>query len=203
MAASGQIDGRDRALRALPATFTYSEARRAGVSERQLYRLRDEGAVEAVSRGLYRRTDAALLVDFDLLSIARRAPWATLCLTSALARHGLTDEIPASIDVALPRGSHRPVVPAPVTWHLFAVSTFHIGREIVPLDEITSIGMYDPPRCIIDAARLRHREGPELVYVALRRWLARPGSTPSVLLMMARRFPRTERVLRDALEILL
>jgi hypothetical protein len=90
-----------------------------------------------------------------------------------------------------------------VTWHLFDLDTFEIGRTTVPLDEQTSTGLYDAPRSIIDAARLRHREGSELVYGALRRWLSRRGSSPSELLTMARRFPQSERTLREAMEILL
>ncbi|NMO56052.1 hypothetical protein HH310_33340 [Actinoplanes sp. TBRC 11911] len=188
----------------LPVTFTYSDARRGGLTERQLYRLRDGGVIEVVGRGLFRRaeTDAGL-ADVDLLDIARRAPLATLCLTSALARHGLTDEIPATIDVALPRGTYRPRVAAPVTWHLFDRDTFEIGRTTVPIDEHASIGLYDAPRSIIDAARLRYREGSELVYGALKRWLGRRGSSPSDLLAMARHFPQAERTLREAMEILL
>ena len=193
----------EASLLALPPTFTYSEARRSGLSERHLYRLRDEGVIEVVSRGLFHRMDSDAVVDFDLLSVARRAPVATLCLASALARHGLTDEIPARIDVALPRGTHRPAVPAPVSWHAFDPKTFEIGRTTVPLDERTSIGLYDPSRSIIDAARLRHREGSELVYGALRRWLRKRGSSPSELLVMARHFPPAEQTLREALEILL
>ena len=80
----------------------------------------------------------------DLLEIACRAPAATLCLTSALARHGLTDEIPSTIDVALPRGRHRPVTLAPVTWHLFDPATFPLGREELRVDEQTTIGVYGP-----------------------------------------------------------
>ncbi len=194
---------RDDALRGLPVTFTYSEARRGGLSDRQLYRLRDDEVIEVIDRGLFRRTDTDSLVDVDLLTVARRAPRATLCLTTALARHGLTDEIPSTIDVALPRGAHRPVVEAPVTWHHFQLTTFEIGRSPISLDEQTSIGLYDAPRSIIDVARLRHREGTELVYGALRRWLSRHGSSPSELLAMARHFPRTERTLREAMEILL
>lgn len=147
--------------------------------------------------------DAQELADPDLLDIARRASLATLCLTSALARHELTDEIPATIDVALPRGTYRPAVQAPVSWHLFGPGTFGIGRTTVPVDDETSIGLYDAPRCIIDAARLRHREGNELFYNALRRWLSRRGSSPAKLLAMARHFPRAERTLREAMEILL
>ncbi|MFF4876327.1 type IV toxin-antitoxin system AbiEi family antitoxin domain-containing protein [Micromonospora sp. NPDC000668] len=91
-------------LSALPVTFSYSEALDAGLSEWQLYRLRDQGLIASIGRGLYRRHGAAM-ADIDLIELARRAPSGTLCLTTALARHGLTDEIPSRIDVALPRGA--------------------------------------------------------------------------------------------------
>lgn len=186
----------------LPATFTYMQARGLGISSRRLYRLRDQGLIESIGRGLYRRRDAGP-VDLNLLEIAQRAPRSTLCLTTALARHGLTDEIPSSIDVALPRGQYRPATMAPVTWHGFDRAVFDIGRTELPIEGDTSIGLYGPERSIIDAARLHYREGPELARVALKRWLRRRGSSPAELLMMARRFPRAERPLREALEILL
>ena len=44
----------------LPATFTYSQARAAGLTKHQLYRLRDRGEVEAIGHGLYRQTSAPL-----------------------------------------------------------------------------------------------------------------------------------------------
>lgn len=187
----------------LPATFTYAEARRGGLSDRVLYRLRDTGMIESIGRGLYRRTDVETSADFDLVEIARRAQRATLCLTSALARHALTDEIPAVIDVAVPRGQHRPAVGAPVAWHVFDPDTFDLDRGDLALDGQTSIGLYGPQRSIVDAIRLRHREGNELGYTALKRWLTRPGASPAELLAIAGRFPQAGKALREALEILL
>ncbi len=190
-------------LHRLPATFGHTEARRVGISSSTLYRLRDRGLIEAIGRGLYRHRDDQPSADVDLLEIVHRARSATLCLATALARHGLTDEIPGRIDVALPRGRRRPTTRAPVTWHLFDPDAFFVGRAEAPLDERTTIGLYSPERSIIDAIRLRHREGPELGYMALKRWLGRPGAAPSELLSMAHRFPQAERALRSALEILL
>ncbi len=132
-----------------------------------------------------------------------RAPRATLCLTSALARHGLSDAIPARIDVALPRGQRHPRTQAPASWHAFAADTFDLGRDELRLTDEASIGLYDPPRCIVDAFRLRHLEGPETAIEALRRWLRRRGSQPATLLTMARAFPNAEPALRAAMEILL
>lgn len=187
----------------MPSVFSYTEARAAGLSNRRLYELRDAGALEQLGRGLYRRSIAARDADPDLLEIAHRAPRATLCLTTALARHDLSDAIPAYIDVALPRGQRQPHTQAPVTWHTFAPDTFDLGRDKLDLNDDTTIGLYSPERCIIDAFRLRHLEGPEPAIEALRRWLRRHGSQPATLLNMARAFPKAEPALRAALEILL
>lgn len=191
------------ALGALPATFSYGEAHAHGLSDRRLNALRDSGAIEQIARGLYRRASLANAADPDLLEIAHRAPRATLCLATALARHGLSDAIPARIDVAVPRGHRFPRVQAPVMWHAFAPDTFDIGREEISLGDDSSIGLYDRQRCVIDAFRLRHLEGSEVAVEALRRWLSRRGSQPGKLLAMARAFPKAEPSLRATLEILL
>ena len=185
----------------LPATFTYSQARAAGLTKHELYRLRDRGDVEAIGRGLYRQTSAPL-ADLDLVTIAERASEATLCLRSALAEHGLTDIIPVEHDVALPRGTWHPHVDVPVHWHSFATDTFHIGRDRLALDDDTEIGLYSAPRSIVDVFRMRGAVGADLAYEALRRWL-RHGGQPVELLRIAKSFPRATSSLRQALEVLL
>ncbi|MBI5545692.1 MAG: type IV toxin-antitoxin system AbiEi family antitoxin domain-containing protein [Deltaproteobacteria bacterium] len=185
----------------LPSTFTYAQARRLGLSKRGLYRLRDEGMVESLGRGLYRRRDREA-GDLDLIEIAMRAPSATLCLATALARHGLSDAIPSSLDVAIPRTARPHPTRVPVTWHRFAPKTFDIGREEIPLGDDARIGIYSPERCIIDAFRMRSLEGTELGRDALRRWLKKRGSQPASLLKLAKAFPRVQRALRETLEIL-
>lgn len=188
-------------LHGLPYTFTYGEALAAGLTKHRLYALRDSGVIEAIARGLYRRVDSSEAVDVDLIEIARRAHRATLCLTSALVQHELADANPATIDVALPAGSRRPRVGSPVTWHSFDRRTFDIGRTTMPIDQRTQIGIYTAERCIIDAFRLRHREGDDLAYVALRRWLRHRESSPAALYEMAQHFPKTTKVITAALEI--
>ncbi|MFF5291421.1 type IV toxin-antitoxin system AbiEi family antitoxin domain-containing protein [Paractinoplanes globisporus] len=186
----------------LPETFTYRGAREAGVPKRRFYALRDSGAIDQISRGVYRRTGASRIVDLDRLEIALRAPLATLCLTTALAYHDLTDANPASIDVAVPAGAHRPQTTAPVTWHQFDRATFDLGRTELPVDDTVTIGLYSAVRSVVDAFRLRHREGEDLAYIALRRWLRRPGNSPATLHEMARNFPRAVKPITKALEIL-
>jgi len=183
-------------------TFTYAEARSAGWSKRDLYARRDAGDIELISRGLYRWADSEP-ADLDLIEIARRAASATICLTSALARHDLTDENPPRIDIALPRTSRPPHTRAPVAWHRFATDTFDLGRTLIDAGETERIGLYSAERSIVDAFRLRYLEGADLANEALRRWLRRRGSTPAALLELAQQFPRTEGPIRRALQILL
>src|ERR1700722_18290359 len=111
----------------LPSVFTYSRARAAGISAERLYAYRNQGLVDQIGRGLYRWADAPE-IDQDLLEAAYRAPRATLCLSTALARHGLTDAIPDRLDVAIPRGSRIPALRSSVAIHVFAIKTFDLGR---------------------------------------------------------------------------
>lgn len=188
-------------LEVLPNAFSYRLAQERGLSDRSLRCLVAEGTLERMGHGLYRKADAPP-ADLDRIEIALRAPDAALCLVTALSHHDLTDVIPSTLDVALPRSRRPPRVSAPVRWHRFQEATFHVGREAVEVDEGLSLGIYSAERSIIDAFRLRHLEGEEIAVEALRRWLKQPGARPADLLEMARHFPKAERSLLQALRIL-
>ncbi len=191
-----------RTLDDLPNAFTYAAARDAGLSDRRLRTLVEDGKLERLGRGTYRKTDAPV-ADADLIEVALRAPDAALCLTSALAYHDLTDAIPPAIDLALPRSRRPPKVAAPVKWHRFQAETFSLGREQMEVDEGLVLGIYSAERSIIDTFRLRHREGDDVAIEALKRWLRRPGAVPAELLRLARSFPKVEPSLLRALQVLL
>lgn len=192
----------EQVLERIGPVFRWSDAHGAGLSDPVLYGLVDEGRIERISHGLYRRAEVDI-ADLELVVIAAANERATLCLTSALARHDLTDQIPSRIDVALPRGTRTPKVSAPAQWHQFAIATFDFGRDLVALDGGFSIGLYSPERSIVDAYRLRHLEGDELGREALKAWLGRRGSQPSRLLKMADSFPKALPRLREDLRVLL
>ncbi len=185
----------------LPNVFTHADAIAHGISERRLAQMHRNGEIDRLARGIYLKPDAD--VDPDLAEIAIRAPQATLCLTTALARHDLVDDIPPSINAALPRRQRPPRTAAPVTWHRFDNTTFDIGRTQIGLTDQLSIGMYDPMRSIIDAYRLRHLYGIDQAHEALKRWLRQRSTQPAALLAMAKHFPKAEPTLRTSLETLL
>ena len=189
-------------LAELRPVFRWSDARDAGMSDPTLYGLVAEGRLERLSHGLYRRSDVDVF-DLDLVVVAAAQPRATICLTSALVRHDLTDQIPARIDIALPRGTRRPMLDSPVRWHHFAVDTFDLGRTVIDLDAGFAIGLYSAERSIVDAYRLRHLEGDELGRDALKAWLRRRGSQPSKLIELAASVPKALGRLREDLRVLL
>lgn len=119
-----------------------------------------------------------------------------------MAEHGLVDDNPTEIDLALPRGTWHPQVSAPVRWHSFAVDTFEVDRGLIEVDSTTSLGLYGARRCIVDAFRLRHEVGPEVGVEALKRWLRRRGASPGELLEVARPFPRALPGLTSVLQVL-
>jgi hypothetical protein len=187
----------------LPVAFTLAQARAAGLTKKTVYRLRDQGELEALTRGVFRRVDAPSVQDHELMELALRAPQATLCLDTALVRHGLSDALTPAYDLALVRGTRAPVSTAPVRWHFFQPSTFELGRNRLELGDGISIGLYSAERSIVDAFRLRGREGHEVANEALRRWLRRRGSEPGRLITLAAQLPRASTPLRQALEVLL
>lgn len=186
----------------LGPVFRWAQAHDAGVSQSRLYQWLGSGLIERVGHGLYLRSDAPA-VDLDLIEVAIAAPEATLCLATALARHDLIDEIPSAIHLALPKNRNRPKLSAPVSWHHFDPATFTIGRGRLEVAPGFNIWLYDAPRSIVDAYRLRHLQGHEMARGALRTWVQRPGSQPSTLLQVAERFPKALRSLRNDLEVLL
>ncbi len=186
----------------LPLSFTAARAVELGFTRSQLRSLVEHGELDRFARGLYRRLDAPL-ADLDLVEIALRAPDATICLESALARHDLTDRIPAATHVALPRARRHPATAAPVRWHRFDERSFDLGRETVAVEPGLKIGLYSAERTLVDTFRLRHREGSDLANEALRRWVRNRRVPPAKLLELASHFPNATPAIRAALEVLL
>jgi hypothetical protein len=186
---------------ALVEALTPSTARRAGLSRSALYRGARAGRWNRIARGIYLPAEASA-ADWDQLEAATRRADATICLTSALAFHDLTDAIPTALDVAIPRGARTPASTGAIAWHHFDRITFEIGREQIPIpgsDQM--IGIYSPERSIADAFRLRGEVGYELARNALREWLRR-GGKPARLIEIASRLPRAKSPVLQALEML-
>lgn len=188
-------------LRRLGPVFRSRDAVAAGVSWRDLYRLRDAGELLELSRGLYQLVEAAGGSHVDFVAVCARAPQAMVCLNSALAYWGFSDEIPAVVHVAVPEGSHRPIIDQPpVRVHVFRARTFELGRLYVEGDSGEGFWITDRERTVVDAYRLRHRIGEDLAHTALREYL-RSTRSPARLAELAREL-RVWRPLSAAMRVL-
>ncbi|WP_370736827.1 type IV toxin-antitoxin system AbiEi family antitoxin domain-containing protein [Arthrobacter sp. NIO-1057] len=78
-----------------------------GLSRSVLSRGVKAGRLDRIARGFYLPADAPP-TDWEQLEAATRRPDTTICLISALSYHGLTDEVPSALDVAIPRGARTP-----------------------------------------------------------------------------------------------
>lgn len=181
--------------------LTPANAKERGISRAALYRAARSGKLERIARGIYRHAGAPA-TDWDWIEAASRRPEATICLTSALALHDLTDEIPATLDIAIHRGARIPAGSSAITWHQFDKATFDLGREQIAIPGAgQTIGLYSAERSIADAFRLRGSVGYDLARDALKEWLRR-GGKPAHLADFATRLPRAKTPLLTALDTL-
>lgn len=186
----------DDLLAELAPTFTLSEATSAGLAKHAVYQLRDGGVIVEISRGVYRIVTAPELAQLDALAVAKRTPRGVLCLTTALDLHGLTDQIPDAVDVAVPAGTKPPTIKYPPTRvHRLRAETFEIGRTQLALSPDESVPVYSAERTVVDALRLRHLVGESVALAAAKRYLSRQAARPSLLANIARQLGAGERVL--------
>jgi predicted transcriptional regulator of viral defense system len=170
-------------LNSLPQTFTTHTAQALGVHPRDLYLWRDRGIVMELSRGVFRRSDAPPASYPDFLAIALRSPQAIVCCISSAAVHELTDEMPESVHIAVPKRSHPPTISyPPVTVYRFEEATFELGLTSIDAGLAEPVRIYDPARTVVDLMRFRKRFGEPTAYLALYRYLDAQRAQPKLLL---------------------
>lgn len=175
-----------RAFRRAGGTLRTSEALRAGVHPSTFYRMRDEGLLVRLARGLYRLAELEPLSQHDLVVVTRRVPKAVVCLVSALSLHGVTTQIPTAVDVALPRGHTRPKLDhPPLRPHWFSGALFSGGVEEIEVDD-ARVRVYSVEKSLVDCFRLRDQVGMEVFLEALRLYRARKPLRVDLLLEFAR-----------------
>lgn len=101
---------RDRAMEMLRdrGIVRLSEFRAAGITAATIGRMREDGEVLRLARGLYQLPDAPLDANHSLAEAAKRVPKGVVCLTSALAFHELTDQFPRSVWLAIGKNDWAP-----------------------------------------------------------------------------------------------
>ncbi|PBC21257.1 MULTISPECIES: AbiEi antitoxin N-terminal domain-containing protein [unclassified Mesorhizobium] len=85
------------------------ELRKAGIAPETISRAVHNGQLIRISRGLYQRADSEVETEQALAEAAKRVPKGVIAMVSALAFHGLTDQMPRKIWVAISARDWAPV----------------------------------------------------------------------------------------------
>jgi predicted transcriptional regulator of viral defense system len=84
-----------------------------GVAATALSRAVAEGSVLRIGRGLYQLPASEPDLHSALIEVAKRAPKAVICLTSALSFHQLTDQLPRKVWIAIGAKDWAPKITYP------------------------------------------------------------------------------------------
>lgn len=178
---------RARKLLAHHGMMRIRELETEGIAATTIARLLSDGTVMRLSRGLYQLVDAEIDANHDLAEAAKRVPKGVVCLTSALAFHELTDQMPRKVWMAI---GHRDWTPADHGPRLKVVRmSDSLLRSDVETHMIENVGvpMFTIPRTLIDCFRHRKSVGINVAVEALRETLRQRKATPAVIAECARK----------------
>lgn len=176
-----------------------SEAIRYGISRYTLYKMRDNGLLEQVSRGIYRLAEMPPIRNPDLVTVSLRFPNAVICLISALSYHGITTQIPHAVSVAASRGARMPRLDSPpVQAFKFSEKAFKAGIETHQIDGV-KVKIYSPEKTLADCFKYRNKLGMDVVLEALKLYRSQKKYRPDKLIKHAR-VCRVENVMKPYLE---
>jgi predicted transcriptional regulator of viral defense system len=153
-----------------------SEFRDAGITAAAISRLERSGSITRLARGLYQLPNASIDANHSLAEAAKLVPKGVICLASALAFHGLVDEIPASVWIAIGPKAWRPKVNyPPVRFVRFPPKHLRHGVDQHQVEGI-AVPIFSAAKTIADAFRYRKIIGTNIVVSGLREAL-RQGKT--------------------------
>ena len=140
----------------------------AGISRTQIRRLREQGIIERVARGLYRDPEAPVTENADLIQAARQVPDGVVCLLSALRFHRMTTHNPFEVWLALPRKAWRPAIShPPMRFVYLSDQALEVGVEEHVLGGVT-VRVYGAAKTVADCFKFRNKIGTDVAVEALR-----------------------------------
>jgi predicted transcriptional regulator of viral defense system len=164
-----------------------AEIRRAGVTAATVSRLEREGFVTRLGRGLYQLADAAPESHHSLAEAAKRVPRGVICLISALVFHGITDQMPRRVWIAIGPKDWKPQIDyPPLRVVRFADKFLRDSVETHDIESVT-VPIFGVAKTIADAFRHRRSVGIDVAVPALKEALRQRKATPSEISACAMR----------------
>lgn len=174
---------RDQALTLLKrrGIARLSDLQTAGITATTVNRMERAGEVIRLARGLYQLPDADLDPHQSLAEAARLVPKGVICLASALAFHGLTDQMPPKVWIAIGRKDWRPrIAYPPLRVARFSDERLRRGVERKKIAG-TTVPVFGVAKTVADLFRYRRTVGELLALEGLRQALRQRRATPAQL----------------------
>lgn len=164
-----------------------AELREAGVTAATMSRMERDGEVLRLARGLYQLSDAPLDVHHSLAEIAKRVPRGVVCLVSALAFHGLTDQLPRQVWLAVGQKDWSPK-PEGTSIRLvrFTDRLLTEGVETHAVERVP-VKVFGVAKTIADCFRYRNKIGLSVAIEGLQEALRQRKTTPGEIARQAER----------------
>ena len=178
-----------------------SEFRDAGVTAATIGRMRRDGEVVHLARGLYQLPDAALDAHHSLAEAAKRVPRGVVCLVSALAFHGLTDLLPRAVWMAIGTKDWAPSGGRPAIRIVRFTDAFLADDVVTERIEGVPVKIYGVAKTIADCFRHRRTIGESVALEGLQEALRQRTATPAEIARHTER-GRVSTVVRPYLEAL-
>ncbi|MDE0457180.1 MAG: transcriptional regulator, partial [Chromatiales bacterium] len=161
------------------------ELREAGVTAATMSRMERAGAVIRLSRGVYQMPDADLDPNHNLAEAAKRMPKGVVCLVSALAFHGLTDQLPPRVWMAIgPKDWAPQCSGTDIRIVRFTDSLLREGIETHAIEGV-SVKIFGVARTVADCFRHRGKVGLSVAIEGLQEALKQRKATPAEIARQA------------------
>lgn len=162
-----------------------AELREAGVTGATMSRMERSGDVIRLSRGVYQLPDAELDPNHSLAQAAKRVPKGVVCLVSALAFHGLTDQLPSRVWMAIGTKDWAPQRNGiPVRIVRFTDNLLNEGFETHVIEGVV-VKVFGAARTVVDCFRHRSKVGLAIAIEGLREALRQRQATPAEIARQA------------------
>jgi len=173
-----------------------------GIPRSTLSRLVEKGALQRISRGLYRVIEVEGTEHQTLAEVAKAHPRAVVCLLSALLFHDLTTQLPRRVWIAVENKTWAPrqgSVKLEVVW--LTGAAFSEGIELHDVGGVP-VKVYSPAKTVADCFKFRSRIGSDVAVEALREAVREKRTTPAEIMRYAK-ICRVGTVIRPYMEALI
>ncbi len=164
-----------------------AELRSAGVTSATVSRMERAGEVVRLARGLYQLPDAPLDASHSLAEAAKRLPKGVVCLVSALAFHGLTDQLPKKVWMAIGKKDWAPKsegMPIRVVRFTESLLTETVDMHVI---EGVPVKVFGVAKTVADCFRHRSKIGLSIAIEGLQEALRQRKATPAEISRQAER----------------